>query len=67
MIPIALPKKFGRYEGGGGSTYNGNTLITPHTNAPELYTNTKIKIKDTPFEWCIKLFSILITYLVTDF
>ena len=22
----------------GGSIYNGNTFITPHTNAPELYT-----------------------------
>ena len=51
----------------GDSICNEIALITPPTHGLKLYTIYGIKDQDLPFEWCIKLYSIVLTYLVTDF
>ena len=51
-----------KYEG--DSICNEIALITPPSHGLELYTG--LNIKALPFERCIKLYSIILTYLVTD-
>ena len=51
----------------GVSVCNGNALITPLINELELYTIYRKKVKTWPFEKCIQLSIIFITYLVTNF
>ena len=51
----------------GDSIYNEIALITPPTHGLELYTIYGVKDQGFTFEWCIKLYSIILTYLVTHF
>ena len=54
-----------KYEG--DSICNGIALITPPTHGLEVYTIYGMKDQGFPFEWCINFYSIILTYLVTDF
>ena len=49
------------------SICNEIALITPPTHGLELYTIYGMKDQGLPFGWCIKLYSIILTYLVTGF
>ena len=50
----------------GGPICNDVALITPPTHLLDLYTIYGMKYQVLSFEWCIKLYSIVLTYLVTD-
>ena len=45
---------------------NDVALITPPTHLLDLHTMYGMKYQVLSFEWCIKLYSIVLTYLVTD-
>ena len=50
----------------GGPICNDVALITPTTHLLDLYTIYVMKYQVLSIEWCIKIYSIVLTYLVTD-
>ena len=50
----------------GGPICNDVALITPPTHLLDLYTIYGMKYQVLSFEWCIKLYSIVLTCLVKD-